>query len=120
MEWPNPENLGHELPAVPILDLNLLPVTLLPMVEDVADRMQVPIDFPAVASMATLSGPCCRRAQIQPKANDTSWVVPPNLQGGLVGPPGIMKTLAIAATTAPARALEERWRTENDMAKRER
>jgi putative DNA primase/helicase len=111
-EWPEPEDLGAELPPVPPFDLGLLPASLRPMVEDVAERMQVPIDFPAVASVATLAGICGRRALIQPKEHDHSWIVVPNLWGGVVGHPGMMKTPVIACITKPVHAVEAQWRTE--------
>ena len=53
--WPEPEKLGEELPPVPHFDADLLPASLRPMVEDVADRMQVPLDFPAIVSISTLA-----------------------------------------------------------------
>jgi putative DNA primase/helicase len=110
--WPDPENLGSELPPVPLLDMRLLPDSLRPMVDDVADRMQVLPDFPAVVAVATLAGLCGRRAVIQPKDRDYSWVVVPNLWGGIVAPPGMMKSPVIACITAPAHAIEAQWRTE--------
>jgi putative DNA primase/helicase len=79
--WPEPEELGEELPAVPAFDAGLLPASLRPMVEDVADRMQVPLDFPAIVCMSVLAGLCERRALIQPKEKDDSWLVVPNLWG---------------------------------------
>jgi Protein of unknown function (DUF3987) len=111
-EWPEPEELGAELPAVPAFDLELLPRSLRPMVEDVADRMQVAIDFPAIVAVATLAGLCGRRATVQPKEHDYTWSVVPNLWGGIVGPPGMMKSAVIGCITAPAHAIESQWRTE--------
>src|ERR1700733_8449802 len=46
--WPSPEPIEEALSPVPDFYLRLLPEALRPLVEDVADRMQVPIDFPAV------------------------------------------------------------------------
>jgi Protein of unknown function (DUF3987) len=109
-DWPEPEKLGQELPPVPRFDAGLLPASLRPMVEDVAERMQVPLDFPAVVTVATLAGLCGRRVLIQPKEHDSSWLVVPNLWGGIVGGPGMMKSPVIAAVTTPARALEADWR----------
>ena len=108
-EWPEPEKLGEELPPVPPFDAGLLPASLCPMVEDIADRMQVPPDFPAVVAVATLAGLCGRRALMQPKEHDSSWMVVPNLWGGIVADPGMMKTPVIASVTAPARAVEAEW-----------
>lgn len=111
--WPEPEPLGSDLPEVPAFDPDLLPVSFRPLVEDIADRMQVPLDFPSVAAIATLAGMTNRRAIIQPKRNDTSWLVTPNLWGGIVAPPGMMKSPVIACMTKPAREIEAEWRSEN-------
>jgi putative DNA primase/helicase len=118
-EWREPESLGEELPSVPPFDAGLLPVSLRPMVEDVADRIQVPLDFPAVVAVATLAGVCGRRALIQPKEHDSSWLIVPNLWGGIVGDPGKKKSPVIAAITAPARAVEADWRADHAVAMRE-
>jgi putative DNA primase/helicase len=111
--WPAPEPLGESLPGVPGFDLRLLPEALRPLVEDVADRMQVPIDFPAVTSVMCLAGAVNRRASIQPKRADCGWLVWPNLWGGIVASPGQKKSPAISAITAPLRAIEARWRNEH-------
>ena len=114
-----PEPLGKALPDVPQFDPELLPVSFRPLVEDVAERMQVPLDFPAVAAIATLAGMTNRRALIQPKRNDVSWLVTPNLWGGIVASPGMMKSPVIACMTQPARDMEEEWRAENGIAMEE-
>jgi hypothetical protein len=118
-EWPEPEDLGEELPPVPTFDAGLLPASLRPMVEDVTDRMQTPPDFAAVVAVATLAGLCGRRALIQPKEHDNSWVVVPNLWGGIIAGPGMMKSPLVGVMTAPARALEADWRAEHADAQRE-
>lgn len=114
--WPEPEPLGSELPDVPEFDPELLPDALRPLVEDIAERMQVPLDFPAVAAIATLAGMTNRRALIQPKRNETGWLVTPNLWGGIVALPGMMKSPVIACMTKPAREIEAEWREENKAA----
>ena len=43
-DWPEPAPLGGELPVVQAFDLALLPESLRPLVEDTAERMQVPVD----------------------------------------------------------------------------
>ncbi len=117
--WPEPEPLGEELPPVPPFDAGLLPASVRPMVEDVTDRMQTPPDFAAVVSIATLAGLCGRRALMQPKERDSSWIVVPNLWGGIVAGPGMMKSPLVSIVTAPARALEADWRAEYADAQRE-
>src|SRR5262249_39687542 len=79
VDWPMPEPLKGELPTVEPFSEELLPDSFRPFVIDVADRMQVPIDYPATVMMLSLAGAVNRRAKIQPKANDTSWQVIPNL-----------------------------------------
>jgi putative DNA primase/helicase len=88
------------------------------MVEDVADRTLVSVDFPAVVAVATLAGLCGRRAMSQPKERDTSWVVVPNLWGAIVADPGMMKSPTIAAVTAAAKSIEADWRAEYGNAMR--
>ncbi len=117
--WPEPEPLGSTLPDVPQFDPGLLPVSFRPLVEDVSERMQVPLDFPAVAAIATLAGITNRRALMQPKRNETDWLVTPNLWGGIVAPPGMMKSPIIACMTKAARAIEAKWRVETAAAIKE-
>jgi Protein of unknown function (DUF3987) len=110
--WPEPDAIEERLPAVPDFDPELLPVALRPLVEDTADRMQVPLDFPAVTAIIALAGAVNRRASIQPKRADHGWIVVPNLWGGIVASPGQKKSPTIAAMTAPLRAIEKSWREE--------
>ena len=113
-DWPKPEPLGGELPPVQSCDLALLPESLRPLVEDTAERMQVPLDYPAVVAVLCLAGVTNRRATIQPKAADTSWLVVPNLWGGIIAPPGLMKSPVISAMTQPLTRIEARWRAEHE------
>lgn len=117
--WPEMQSLGTELPSVMPFDPGLLPEALRALAEDVADRMQVPLDFPAVISVATLAGLCGRRASIQPKKHDSSWIVVPNLWGGLVASPGTMKSPVITCITKAARNLECEYRTSHIETMRE-
>jgi len=116
-DWPQPQPLGGELPAVQGFDVVLLPGSLRPLVTDTADRMQVPLDFPAVISVLCLAGAVNRRATIQPKASDTSWTVVPNLWGGIIAPPGLMKSPVISVVTQPLTRIEASWRAEYESAK---
>lgn len=60
------------------------------------------------------AGATGRRAAIQPKNNDFSWMVTGNLWGGLVAPPGLMKSPTIDAMTRPLNVIEARWRVQYD------
>jgi hypothetical protein len=111
--WPEPETLSLELPPVMTFDPALLPTSLREMVLDVSERMQVPLDYPAAAAVAALAGVVGRRALIRPKQEDTTWEVVPNLWGGVVAPPGAMKSPVLSAMMAPLRAIEAAWREED-------
>ena len=114
--WPKPEPIQSELPPVQAFSEDLLPVSFRPLVRDVAERMQVPMDYPAVVMVLCLAGAVNRRAVIQPKANDTGWVVVPNLWGGIIAPPGFMKSPVIQAATRPLNQIQTEWRQEHEEA----
>jgi hypothetical protein len=80
-EWPDPAPMQAELPPVQRFDEDLIPVSFRPFVRDVAERMQVPLDYPGIVAVLALAGAVNRRAIIQPKENDTGWIVVPNLWG---------------------------------------
>lgn len=113
-EWPRPEPLAESLPPVLPFDERLLPEAFRPLVADVTERMQVPMDYPAVAITLCLSGVVNRRALVQPKALDSSWVVVPNLWGGIIAPPGFMKSPVISAITRPLTQIQTEWRREHE------
>ncbi len=113
-EWPEPLPLQSELPPVERCSEELLPVSLRTLVADVSERMQVPMDYPAVVMVLSLAGAVNRRATIQPKAHDPSWIVVPNLWGGLIAPPGFMKSPVIQAATRPLNQIQAEWRREHD------
>lgn len=69
-QWPAPQPLQGELPPVEAFEPELLPVSLRPLAEDVAERMQVPLDFVGALWVLCLAGAVNRRATIQPKAID--------------------------------------------------
>jgi putative DNA primase/helicase len=110
--WPTPAPLQGELPPVQEFDLALLPESFRPLVEDVTERMQVPVDVAAIAMVLCLAGAVNRRATIQPKALDSSWVEVPNLWGGIVAPPGFMKSPVLQACTRPLHRIQAKWHEE--------
>jgi putative DNA primase/helicase len=115
-DWPKLEPIQSELPPVQAFSEDLLPDSFRPLVADVAERMQVPMDYPAVVVVLCLAGAVNRRAVIQPKANDTSWVIVPNLWGGIIAPPGFMKSPVIAAVIHLLIQIETEWRHEYEEA----
>lgn len=114
--WPEPLPLQSELPPVERFYEDLLPISLRSLVRDVSERMQVPLDFPAVTLVLCLAGAVNRRATIQPKANDTSWLVTPNLWGGIIAAPGFMKSPVIQACTRPLLRVQAEWRWDHEAA----
>lgn len=111
-DWPDPAPLGDDLPAVDECELELLPSSFRPLVEDISERMQTPLDYAAAAAVVALAGCVNRRAVIRPKAEDVSWSVVPNLWGAIVGPPGFMKSPVLRAMTLPLTHIEDVWRAE--------
>jgi len=102
--WPEPQPIPDNLPPVKPFDPALLPATLRPWIVDIAERMQCPPDFPAVASMVALSGVLGRKIALRPKQKD-DWTVYPNLWGILIGRPSLMKSPPMKETLLPIRRM---------------
>jgi putative DNA primase/helicase len=115
-DWPKPQPIQTELPPVQAFSDDLIPVSFRPLVQDIAERMQVPMDYAAVVMVLCLAGVVSRRAVIQPKASDTGFVVVPNLWGGIIAPPGFMKSPVIQAATRPLIQIQTEWRHEHEEA----
>ena len=121
--WPEPASLPQGLPPVQPFDLVLLPDRLRPWVADVAERMQVPVDYPAVAAVVALGAVVGCQIAIRPRRLD-DWAVVPNLWGAIIGRPGLLKTpalqealraltrLEVAAKDAHAKAVTEHEATQ--------
>src|SRR5712692_3314697 len=100
--WPAPRPLSAALAAVCPFDPELLPETLRPWVLDLAERLQVPADYPAAALIVMLAGALGRRASIRPQRHD-NWVVVPNLWGAIIGRSGVMKSPVLHVVLGPLR-----------------
>lgn len=103
--WPDPMPLPDALPPVKAFDFDLLPDALRPWIQDIAERVQCPPDFPAVGAMISLSAVVGRKIGIRPKRRD-DWLEVPNLWGAIVGRPGVMKSPALREAMRPLRKLE--------------
>lgn len=114
IDWPDPLPVPA-LPAVSVLSPNLLPPSIRPWIQDVAERLQVPIDLPAIAAVTALSSVIGRRVQIRPKAHDL-WTVTPNLWGMVVAPPGFKKSPALGQAMAPLHKLERLAHADHEVA----
>lgn len=103
---PRPLPLGAALLPVPPFDTAWLPAPFQAWIRDIAERMQCPPEFPAVAAMAALSSVAGRRFCIQPKTQDQGYTEFPHLWAMLIGSPSLMKSPAMQAAMRPLRDLE--------------
>jgi hypothetical protein len=104
-EWPEPLPLPDPLPPVEPFEPTLLPEAFRPWIEDIAERMQCPPDYPAVSVMTGGAAVVGRCIGIRPKRRD-DWLVVPNLWGAVIGPPAVLKTPAILEPLKPLHRLE--------------
>ena len=103
--WFEPEPLPIALPPVQPFNADLLPESLRCWIMDIANRMQCPPDFPAVAAIVAISSLLGARIVIRPKEHD-DWQVVPNLWGLVVGRPGAMKSPALSEALKPLTRLQ--------------
>ncbi len=116
--WGEIEPLPIALAPVMPFDLELLPSALRPWIADIADRMQCPPDYPAVAAMVALAAVVGRQVAIRPKARD-DWDVIPNLWGAVIGRPAMLKTPAMQEPLRMIGALEAQARNEFEQGNHE-
>ncbi len=100
--WPMPQSLAGALAEVCPFDPDWLPEPVRPWALDVAERLQVPLDYPAAALIVMLAGAIGRRALLRPLRYDP-WVVTPNLWGAIIGRSGVMKSPVLRAVLHPLR-----------------
>ena len=106
--WPEPKPIQGALLPVPAFDPEtLLPEVLRAWITDEADRMPCPPDFIAAAALVALASIVGARCAIKPKSQD-SWLVVPNLWGGIVGLPSAKKSPAISTALKPLGRLIEK------------
>lgn len=102
----HPEPLPN-LPDVLPFDYAYLPNGLRSFVQDIAERMQCPPDFPAVGAVVMVAAILGRKVGIRPmRRND--WTVIPNIWGMVVGNSGVMKSPALSAALSPLKKLQAR------------
>ena len=104
--WPEPERLDIGLVRVAEFDPALLPDGFRPYAIDVAERLQVPLDFLGAALIVSFGSVTGRRARIAPKRHD-DWEECGNLWGGIIASPGSMKTPSIKRVLKILHRLEE-------------
>ena len=107
--WGEPKALPDPLPGVMAYSSDLLPKSIGAAVDDIAERMQCPPDFPAAAMLVALAALVGCRVGIRPRRHD-DWLVVPNLWGAVVGRPSLKKSPGIQTAEKRIRAIEARER----------
>ncbi|HWW33798.1 MAG TPA: DUF3987 domain-containing protein, partial [Xanthobacteraceae bacterium] len=104
-DWPKPKPLPSGLAPVEPFNLDFTPVALKPWIADVADRLQCPPDYVAVSAIVALGSVIGCRVGIRPQRN-TDWIEVPNVWGGFIGRPGMLKSPAMQEALKPLHRLE--------------
>ncbi len=99
-QWEPPAPLPDVLPPVDAFDPVMLPECLKGWLEDIAERMQVPLDYLAAGAMVVIGSLVGRKLGIYPKKRD-DWIVVPNLWGMIVGRSALLKSPALAEVMKP-------------------
>jgi hypothetical protein len=112
--WPEPKDIPRGLSSVDDFDLGFLPHALQPWVGDVSERLQCPPDYVAVAAIVALGSVIGRRIGIKPQAK-TDWIEVPNIWGGFIGRPGMLKSPAMQEALKPLHRLEAEAAKNNEI-----
>lgn len=104
-DWLDPLPLPSGLLSVDSFDPSILPHTIRPWVEDIATRMQCPLDYIAIPAFIAMGATIGCQIAIRPKQKD-NWSVTPNLWGGVIGNPGVMKSPAMSEALKPLKRLQ--------------
>jgi Bifunctional DNA primase/polymerase, N-terminal. len=118
LDWPDLEPLPVGLLPVPAMQPELLPDTFAPWLTDIAERMQCPLDYPAVGALVALAATVGNQIAIRPKRHD-DWTVIPNLYGAVVGRPGVLKSPALDEASKPLKRLAAEAREQHEQAMKE-
>ena len=114
-QWPHPKPLPAGLAPVEPFTSEFLPDALAPWVEDIADRLQCPPDYVGVTALTALGAVIGRRIGVKPQAK-TDWIEIPNVWGGFIGRPGMLKSPAMGEALRPIHRLEAEAAKENEIA----
>jgi hypothetical protein len=117
--WPEPEPIRNDLRPVAPLRTEMIPEPLRGCCFDIALRMQCPIDFVAAAFVVMASILIGAGCAIKPKRYD-DWLVIPNLWGGVIARPSMLKTPSLVAALKPLVRLEIAAKEKHDARSRSR
>lgn len=113
--WPDPIPLRDELQPVLSFDPDLLPSQLRGWVQDIAERMNCPLDLVAIPAMVSAGALIGRKVGIRPQRR-TDWLEVANIWGCVVALPGSLKSPAASEALGPIRRLEAKAAQENEAA----
>jgi putative DNA primase/helicase len=114
--WPEPKLLPSGLSAVHQFSLDFMPDALRPWIDDIANRLQCPPDYVAITAIVALGSVIGRRVGIKPQVK-TDWIEIPNIWGGFIGRPGMLKSPAMQEALKPLHRLEVEAEKENEVAR---
>lgn len=112
----DPQPLESVLSSVPELDPLLIPDAFRGWLADIADRSCLPVEYPTAAAIVAAGAVIGRKVAMKPKRFDSTWILVPNLWGGIVGPPGVMKSYAAEEGLKPLHRLEAEARERHEAA----
>jgi Protein of unknown function (DUF3987) len=104
-DWPDPKPLPSKLAKVAQFDPEFLPPSIAPWAADISERLQCPMDYPAVTALVALGSLIGRRVGIKPQLK-TDWIEVPNVWGAFIGKPGMLKSPAMMEALKPLHHLE--------------
>lgn len=113
--WPEPKALPNGLAPVEPFSSEFMPDALGSWIEDIANRLQCPPDYVAVAALTALGSVIGRRIGVKPQAK-TDWVEIPNVWGMFIGRPGMLKSPAMGEALKPIHNLEAEAAKDNELA----
>lgn len=104
--WPEPVNFLHQPLAQTDIGPQHFPEPLLSFAQDTARRMGTSPLAVALSALVACSAVMDDAWQVQPKQHDPTWLEQPRLWAAIVGPPSVLKSPILRATTAPLDHLE--------------
>lgn len=114
-----PRPLPPALPDVPQLDPELVPRTLRRWCQDIADGLQVPLEFVAVPAIVGAAACLGRRVGIALKRRDR-WIEIPILWGATIGRPSTLKSPSLRPLQRVLSKIEKAARAEWEKRRTER
>lgn len=118
-DWEPMRPLPPTTPEVPTLPDELIPEPFRAWIADAAERACVHNEFLAVPALVSLGSLIGRSLGILPKQRD-SWIELPNLWGAIIGPPSVLKSMALDEGSAPLRRLAAEARAAFEAGEAER